>query len=100
MIVRQPPSGIRVSMSASEGSDEGPHNVNQLGDELIELGVPKLELKRTNVEQGNARTELTLRLPGISSWSDHQGPTSIEAAPFTVPSAKSEVRHPILHGLL
>jgi len=38
MIVRQPPSGIRVSMSASEGSDEGPHNVNQLGDELIELG--------------------------------------------------------------
>ena len=35
-------------MSASEGSDEGPHNVNQLGDELIELGIPKLEFERTN----------------------------------------------------
>jgi hypothetical protein len=35
-------------MSASEGPDEGPHDVDQLGDELIELGIPKLELKRTN----------------------------------------------------
>jgi len=35
-------------MSASEGSDEGPHDVDQLGDEHIELGIPKLEFKRTN----------------------------------------------------
>jgi hypothetical protein len=42
------PVGIRVSMSASEGRDDGPHDVDQLGDELIELGIPKLELKRTN----------------------------------------------------
>jgi hypothetical protein len=35
-------------MSASEGPDEGPHDVDQPGDELIELGIPKLELKRTD----------------------------------------------------
>ena len=42
------PVGIRVSVSASEGPDEGPHDVDQQGDECIELGIPKLELKRTN----------------------------------------------------
>src|SRR5215469_5784392 len=42
------PVGIRISVRASEGADEGPHDVDQLGDELIELGIPKLELKRTN----------------------------------------------------
>jgi len=42
------PVGIRISVSASEGSDEGPNDVNQLGGELIELSIPKLKLKRTN----------------------------------------------------
>ena len=42
------PVGIRISLSASEGPDEGPHDVDQLGDERIELGMPKLELKRSN----------------------------------------------------
>ena len=35
-------------MSASEGPDEGPHDVDQPGDELIELGISKLEFKRSN----------------------------------------------------
>jgi hypothetical protein len=42
------PVGTRVSMSASEGPNEGPHDVDQLRDEHIELGIPKLEFKRTN----------------------------------------------------
>ena len=42
------PVGIGVSVRASEDADEGPHDFDQLGDELIELGIPKLEFKRTN----------------------------------------------------
>jgi len=42
------PVGLRVSVRASEGPDEGPNDVDQLGDVLIELRIPKLELKRTN----------------------------------------------------
>jgi hypothetical protein len=42
------PVSIGVSVRASEGADEGPHDVDQLGDELIELGIPKLEFKQTN----------------------------------------------------
>jgi len=33
---------------ASEGADESPHHFDQLGDELIELGISKLEFERTN----------------------------------------------------
>src|SRR6516165_8998218 len=42
------PVGIRVSMSTSESPDEGPHDIDQPGDVLIEFGIPKLKLKRTN----------------------------------------------------
>ena len=42
------PVGIRVSVRASEGADERPHDFDQLGDELIELRISKLEVKRTN----------------------------------------------------
>ena len=42
------PVGIRISVSASKDPDEGPNDVDQLGDELIELSIPKFELKRTN----------------------------------------------------
>jgi hypothetical protein len=42
--------------------------------------------------KSNARIELTLRRRGTFSRNDHQGPTTIEAAPFTVPTAKSGVR--------
>jgi hypothetical protein len=42
------PVGIRISVSASEGPDEDPNDVNQLGGELIELSIPKLKFKRTN----------------------------------------------------
>jgi len=42
------PVGIRVSVSASEGTDEGPNDIDQLRDEVIERSIPKLELKRSN----------------------------------------------------
>jgi hypothetical protein len=29
-------------MSTREGPDEGPHDIDQPGDELIGLGIPKL----------------------------------------------------------
>ena len=42
------PVGIRISVSASERPDESPNDVDQPGDELIELSIPKLDLKRTD----------------------------------------------------
>ena len=37
-----------IRLSASGGPDEGPNDVDQLGDVLIELSIPKLELKWTS----------------------------------------------------
>jgi hypothetical protein len=42
------PVGIGVSVRASEGVDEGPHDVDQLGSDLSSSAYSKLEFMRAN----------------------------------------------------